>query len=41
MMYPTGLGMMDIWTHAAGRHCFMRSIDPELYRPVTKDAIKK
>lgn len=43
MMYPagTGNGMMDIWTHSAGRSCFTRSIDPELYRTIPKDAIKK
>lgn len=26
---------MDNWSHASGRVCFERTIDPELYRPVT------
>lgn len=26
---------MDNWSHASGRMCFERTIDPELYRPVT------
>lgn len=41
MMYPVGNGTLDIWTHSSGHSCFTRSIDPELYRPVPKDAIKK
>jgi len=29
-----GGGMMENWTHNAGRVCFDRTIDPQLYRPV-------
>ncbi len=30
--YPMGIGVKDNWNHSAGRVCFSRSIDPELYR---------
>ncbi len=35
MPYPGG-GMNDSWDHQAGRTCFDRTIDPELYPPYPK-----
>jgi len=31
-----GESFMDNWSHGGGRICFERTIDPELYRPVTE-----
>jgi cytochrome c biogenesis factor len=33
---PYGKGTVDNWSHGAGRVCFERTIDPELYPPVKK-----
>ncbi|MBC7836315.1 hypothetical protein H7X87_00865 [Acetobacteraceae bacterium] len=33
---PTMYGVNDNWKHSAGRQCFERTIDPELYPPFTK-----
>ncbi len=35
MMYPEKTGISDVWTHNAGTVCFERTIDPELYQPMT------
>lgn len=32
--YPTEKGIADNWSHASGRVCFARTIDPELYPPI-------
>ncbi|HYF13330.1 MAG TPA: DUF5671 domain-containing protein [Candidatus Paceibacterota bacterium] len=34
---PLG-GQVDNWSHSAGRHCYNRTIDPELYPPFQKPA---
>jgi hypothetical protein len=35
--YPLQVdGISDVWMHAEGAVCFARSIDPELYKPTTK-----
>lgn len=35
--YPMQVdGISDVWEHAEGSVCFERSIDPELYKPTTK-----
>jgi hypothetical protein len=32
--YGAGVsGINDNWDHAAGRQCFSRTIDPQLYKP--------
>ncbi|MDO8407967.1 MAG: DUF5671 domain-containing protein [bacterium] len=38
---PTGRGkpIQDTWQHDAGRTCFPRTIDPERYPPLTKQAL--
>lgn len=36
-----GGGMVENWSHESGYTCFSRTIDPELYRPVSKDAVNK
>lgn len=33
MAYPAKDGLNDFWDHSAGRVCFDRTIDPELYKP--------
>lgn len=33
--FPNNSGLSDVWTHGSGNVCFKRTIDPELYRPVT------
>lgn len=35
---PYGGSYMDNWSHGGGRICFERTIDPELYRPVTENS---
>lgn len=36
MIYPYPVGSnMDNWVHQSGRVCFSRTIDPELYKPVS------
>lgn len=34
--YPVKVGATDSWQHNAGRVCFVRTIDPELYPPLKK-----
>lgn len=34
--YPSKMPGADTWQHAAGRTCFTRTIDPELYPPVKR-----
>ncbi len=34
--YPGGGGMNESWDHEAGRTCFARTIDPEIYPPYPK-----
>ena len=33
---PIGLDRNDNWNHGAGKVCFERNIDPELYKPISK-----
>ena len=35
-VYVGGQMTQDNWTHTAGRVCFVRSIDPDLFPPITK-----
>jgi hypothetical protein len=30
-------GKFDNWTHGAGEQCFERTIDPQLYPPLTNN----
>ena len=32
-MYPYPGGVSQNWDHKAGRTCFTRTIDPEIYKP--------
>jgi hypothetical protein len=34
--YSAGSGISQNWDHSAGRICFERTIDKQIYRPVTK-----
>lgn len=34
--YPYPGGEMDSWKHEAGRTCFTRTIDPDVYRPIER-----
>jgi len=36
MLYPVGSGISQNWDHASGRVCFPRTIDKQLYPPLTK-----
>jgi len=36
MLYPIGAGISQNWDHAAGRVCFQRTIDKQLYPPLVK-----
>jgi len=33
---PAGKGLSENWSHPEGRHCFERTIDPQLYPPFSK-----
>ena len=35
-MYPRPVGISDVWTHEKGPVCFSRTIDPQLYKPVSQ-----
>lgn len=34
--YEKGIGVNDNWQHGAGNQCFTRTIDPELYPPISR-----
>ncbi len=39
--YPMGTGMNDTWQHEAGRTCFVRTIDPQRFPPITPGTFKQ